>query len=189
MNKLIVAVDIEKAGPTFDHPIVSVGFVVGTLDKVLEKKQVNFKINWDTDFDYNCKTEFWDKLPPTIVDSYKENAEDPEYGWANVNSFLTSLEIKYPDHKLIFATDNASFDIAHIDYNLYKYVKRKPMRYSTTEKYRSVIAVDDMLDMISGNKSIKKSINEEAPHDHNVLSDAMNIYLQGQYILNGKYSL
>lgn len=187
-----VSVDIEKTGSfLIQNPVISVGFFVGDDqgNKLLTKKfnmQVKFPVKDDYgDFEPRCWDEFWSKLDQKIIEASTENAQPQETAWKAVNAFLDELEAKYD--KIKFLTDNASFDIASIDYNLEKYCKRAPMRYNSKGKYRSVISADDMLDMLP-EKELKLAyeyINANSKHDHDPVNDAHNIYLQ--YIQAIKY--
>jgi len=201
-GSILVAVDIEKCGSNLiAHKVVSIGFVVAHEDGTLiEKKKINFQIEWFTreynsndgtsvlvygDFEKRCCDEFWSKQPQEIVDACKRNPDPlhPYLGWQEVRLFVDGLEERFPDRKVKFLTDNASFDIAAIDYGLEKYCGRYPMRYSTDNKYRSVIGADDMFDMIP--EPHKSAYNAEikaiVQHDHDPCNDAHHILLQYVY--------
>lgn len=193
MVKLIcVSVDIEKAGCMFKYPIVSIGFVVGHKKEIYEKKRFNIGVNWKKesdggDFEDRCYDEFWSKQPQNIINECKDNALKAERQWVLIGEWIDQLEKTYPspEYEICFLTDNASFDIASIDYELEKYTGRKPMRYSSDGKYRSVKSADDMLDMLDeDSKDVAYyKINEDAIHDHNPVNDAHYIYLQYYYAL------
>ena len=196
---IYVAVDIEKAGTKLiQYPVVSVGFVVANAHSVLAKKRFNLKVNWSSeteggDFEERCLNEFWNKLPQDVINGCMIDVYSQSDGWNEIAKWIDNLEVLYPDDKynIKFLTDNASFDIATIDYNLEKYVKRNPMRYSSTNKYRSVISADDMLDMAPDEyvKLVHDYINNlpDACHNHNPINDAYNIFLQYFNALQYKY--
>ncbi len=193
LEHIYVAVDIEKTGTKMiKYPVVSVGFVVASYYEVLERKRFNLKVNWTSeneggDFEHRCLVEFWNKLPDDVINGCKENVLSQEEGWNEIANWINNLEVLYPEDKytIKFLTDNASFDIATIDYNLEKYVNRNPMRYSLAGKYRSVISADDMLDMTSPKyvEAVNEYLNtvEDAQHTHNPVNDAYNIFLQYFY--------
>ena len=193
MTKICVAVDIEKPGcKMMRNPIASIGFVVGSGNKILEKQRFNVKINWDSemnggDVEQRCYDEFWSKVPRHIIDDCIKDAEEPTVIWPKINDWINSLEIKYPspEYNICFLTDNASFDIASIDYALEKYCDRMPMRYTTSNKYRAVISADDMLDMVDDNSKniIYEKIKQDVVSDHNPVNDAHAIYLQYYYAM------
>lgn len=193
MTKLIcVAVDIEKSGCMFKYPIVSIGFVVGHKKEIYEKKRFNIQVNWEKesnggDFEDRCYDEFWSKQPQNIIDECIDNALSAEQQYPLLAEWINQLETTYPspEYKISFLTDNASFDIASIDYGLEKYLNRKPMRYSSTGKYRSIISADDMLYMLNDENKKKAyfEINKDVVHDHNPVNDAHFVYLQYYYAL------
>ena len=195
MKRICVAVDIEKAGCMFKYPIVSIGFVVGHRDTIYEKKRFNIKVNWNSekdggDFEDRCIRDFWSAQPSNIIEGCEENALEPTEAWILIEKWINELETKYPsnENKICFLTDNASFDIASIDYELEKYCGRSPMRYSSDGKYRGVYAADDMLSMLNKNDIDKayEIIDKVVIHDHNPVNDAYHIYLEYYYAL--KYS-
>lgn len=184
---ICVAVDIEKCGALYIHPVVSVGFYVADSEngQELSRHRFNIKVSWPDgrtfgDFEARCWIDFWSKQPVEIIEGCKENALPPEQAWKQIGKFIDSLEKSYPNDNIKFLSDNPSFDIANIDYNLEKYTGRSPMRYSSTGKYRSVVAADDMFDMIpKTQKSIAmEEINSVVSHDHNPVNDAHHIFLQ-----------
>lgn len=199
MGRILVAVDIESTGALFSHPVNSIGFTVGDMNgNILERKKFNIAVKWFKmtdgkmdygDFEPRCVDEFWSQLSPEIISRcFTPEPEKPEYAWKNIASWINCLELKYPLEegekpwkKFIFVSDNASFDIAKINYGLERYANRLPMRFSTTKKYRSVISADDMLDMLPKEKyeEVMARINSMSIHDHDCLNDSHNIYLQG----------
>lgn len=196
---ICVAVDIEKTGSTFNHPCCSVGFYVSDLDgKKLQTLKVNLWVDWPVitndkldyrDFEPRCWDEFWSKQPADILEKAQQECIPQAIGWKKICNFIDTLEVLYPSdtHKIVFATDNASFDIANIDYNLLRYCSRMPMRYTKTENYRSIVAADDMFDMLPAeirNKE-RKLIDEQVTHDHDCINDAKYICLQ--YIAVRRY--
>lgn len=200
-DTVFVAIDIEKTGSyLIQNPIISVGFFIGDIEgKTISSHKFNIAVRWPIyinddseiesygDFERRCWVEFWSKLDKKILNKCLQNPtpEKPEIVWQNISRFLNELEEKYPDKKIKFLTDNASFDIASIDYALEKYCGRAPMRYSSTGKYRSVISADDMFDMLPNliQDKYKKEIDEIVIHDHDPVHDAQFIYLQYVYAM------
>jgi hypothetical protein len=208
MKTILVAVDIEKAGSLLGkHPVMSIGFSVGDTDgNLIEQKKFNIAVNWFKkdvegkvvdygDFESRCVDEFWSKLSQDIVDRCLHNPEPQpvEDAWVAIGQWIDSLEETYPSdlYKIKFVSDNASFDIANIDYCLEKYTGRIPMRYTTTGKYRSIIAADDMLDMLPSAELTEayNRINAKVIHDHDCVNDSYNIMLQYVEALRYKNSL
>jgi len=193
---ICVAVDIEKTGAFLTNPVVSVGFYIANLSDVeLQKRKFNIEVKWPVednygDFEPRCWKEFWSKQPSEIINRCKRNPEPlPAFqAWREIGMFIDSLETLYPPEKytIQFISDNPSFDIASIDYNLEKYTGRMPMRYSRTGKYRSVIAADDMFEMLPSNVKSEcyKTMRETVNHDHDPINDAHHIFLQYYYAKN-----
>jgi len=201
-SSTLVAVDIEKAGAMYHHPVISVGFSVATSDgTLLEQKKFNISVKWYTetkdhadpnentdygDFEPRCVEEFWKKQGAEIKARCLTPAPElAPVAWKNIGNWIDSLEDRYG--KVKFLTDNASFDIANIDYNLEKYLGRLPMRYSKTKRFRSVVSADDMFDMMpeKTQKEARERIKTKVQHDHDCLNDSYFILLQ--YVEAKKY--
>jgi DNA polymerase III epsilon subunit-like protein len=137
-----IAVDIEATGASYKkHKVLSVGFVVGDGTVVLERKRFNVLALWKPveeggDFEARCINEFWSKMDEKTKEECKRDAVEDFVAWKAIEGWLNEMEHKY--EKIEFLTDNASFDIARIDYCLDKYCDRLPMRFSTTGKYRAI---------------------------------------------------
>jgi len=204
---ILVGVDIEKAGALYSHPVLSVGFAIGNKEgNLLQKKKFNIDAKWFSmsdingqiedygDFEPRCVDEFWAKQEANIIQAcFEPKPRPPKEAWQDIACWINQLEIVYPEseYKIKFVSDNASFDIANIDYNLEKYAGRLPMRYSLDNKYRGIIAADDMLDMIPPDelKAVKERIDNAVVHDHDCVNDAHNIMLQGAEALRYKNNL
>lgn len=179
-----IAVDIETTGASYKkHKVLSVGFVVGDLKVVLERKRFNIIADWRPvelggDFEARCINEFWSKMDEKTKEDCKTDAMEDGLCWKVIDLWLAEMERKYG--KIKFLTDNASFDIARIDYCLDKYCDRLPMRFSTTGKYRAIYSADDMYSMLSTEQKAicDKEIAEKVTHDHNPVNDAEFVYWQ-----------
>lgn len=188
-----IAVDIETTGASYKkHKILSVGFVVGDGVELLERKRFNISANWKSveeggDFEARCINEFWSKMDEKTKEDCKRDALEDSVAWKAIESWLNEMEHKYRD--IAFLTDNASFDIARIDYCLDKYCDRSPMRFTTTGKYRAIYSADDMYSMLSSEQRAicDKQIAEIVVHDHNPVNDAWYVYMQ--YVMAMKYRL
>lgn len=189
---IIVSVDIETLGSQYKNPVVAVGFVVGDdVGNVINTRMYKLKANWlpisqGGEMEDRCHIEFWSKHPD-LVEFYKTDAVEQKEGWNAIRYFLDNLEQIHEGKKISFVTDNASFDIARIDYNLEKYCDCLPMRYSLTGQYRSIYPADDMLFMlptkyvVDSLEHIKLKIS-----DHNCVNDALTIYYQYIYAIKYK---
>lgn len=172
----IVSVDIETTGSKFANKVISVGFAIGD-DKgnIISLKQFNLEFD-NNDFEKRCYDEFWSKHLDKLAE-LKQHAVPQPKGWNAINDYINDMEKL---GKVKFVSDNASFDLAFINYNLERYCDRTPMRYSSSGRYRAVVAPDDMLNMLSDekNKELTRLLNEKYPPNHNPVNDAINIYYQ-----------
>ena len=205
-ERILVSVDIEKAGGQFANPVISVGFYVGDeFGKELRTLKVNFNVRWPTKscvtgemnyykFEKRCWDEFWVDQQTKMVkpELYKPCVSNPSpvrhaRGWNEISSFLNALEVAYPSHayKIIFVSDNASYDIANIDYGLEKFCNRRPMRFSSNGDYRSIMSPDDMMKMVPSDvrKKYQKIIDANAHHNHDAIEDAKYIYWQAMCVI------
>lgn len=199
---ILVAVDIERTGSfMIKNKTLSIGFYIGDgIGNKLSTHKFNTTVKWPKygeeteildygDFEPRCWDEFWVKLQHSIVEKCVENAKSEKETWTEVADFLNDLEIKYPEseYEIKFLSDNPAFDIGNIDYGLEKYANRLPMRYSSKGVYRSVIASDDMIGMLSGKEFqitqtlINNQVEQQYLHDP--IYDANKIYLQYIYAL------
>jgi len=196
---ICVAVDIEKTGDRLlADRIISVGLHVGTKYGETKKyKKFNFLVEWfdlkaktNGDFDPICVDEFWSKQSKEVIRQCQENPEPLERvaGWKAFRKYIDDLEDEFPNeqYKIVFLTDNASFDIASIDreleqYGGFKLLRRTHRNYKNfRHNFRSVIAADDMFKMLSDlqQETCQAKIDAVVKHDHNSLNDAHCIYLQ-----------
>lgn len=195
MNRkvVLVGVDIEKTGDSLRDLIISIGLVVGNEEgDIYDKKRFNFEVDWFDlekktygDFEMRCVDEFWSKQPQSMIDECKVDAREQQEGWKIFRGYINGLEEKYnpKDYSVKFLSDNPSFDIAGIDYWLEAYgypILRRPVGdYPWPLNYRSVVASDDMLYLMSDVQlqETMKHINLIVKHDHNPVNDAHVIYL------------
>lgn len=196
---ICVAVDIEKTGDRLlADLIMSVGLYIGTKYGDTKKTaKFNFLVQWFDleaktygDFEPRCVDEFWSRQPKEVLQQCQQNPEPLKRvaGWKAFRQYIDDLEEEFPNdqYKIVFLTDNASFDIASIDrelehYGGFKLLRRTHRDYANFKhNYRSVIAADDMFDMLSDlqQKTCQAKMDAIVQHDHNSLHDAHFIYLQ-----------
>jgi hypothetical protein len=201
---------LENKSPRDDISFQNKGWLI-------ETKRFNFQVEWfrlqsqETkeynidqktygDFEPRCVDEFWCKQPYDIIEDCKKEALPPKEGWANFRAYIDALEEKYPyqQHKIKFLSDNPSFDIAAIDCELERYghpiLRRTKGAYPWPHNYRSVVAADDCLFLLSEKqeKKVLENIKQVVNHDHNPCNDAYVIYLYYVYavaIKNGAVKL
>jgi len=215
-KQICVAVDIEKTGPLLvKHKLPSIGFFVGDdQGNMIRSKKINTIVKWPGhketllknddpedrgnhivfemdygDFEKECWETHWSKLPLEMINKYKENALSEYESTQKIIEFMNELEHDFPEetNEIVFLTDNGPFDLPNIDFRLEHFFNRKPLRYSSVNRYRTVFQVDDMLFMIPEphlSESLK-SINEQQKQTHDPVDDAKNIYLQ--YIAVKRY--
>lgn len=201
VEKILFAVDIEKAGAeNIKHPIVAIGYVIGTENALLERGIIKLQVKWPTitdgkvadygDFEPRCWDEFWGnskKMPPELIEEFKKDALTQTDGIKKFAALVDSLEEKYGDekkYKVRFLSDNPSYDIAALDVAMEQVCDRNPMRYDSTGKYRSLSDPWDMLDILPAEykkqmlANIDKQLGSIVLHDHNPTNDAEVIYRQ-----------
>lgn len=132
------------------------------------------------DFEPRCWNEFWSKRDKREIENLTVDALEPVVGTQQLAKFLNLMEELYPADrfKIVFLSDNASFDIATINHYLWEYCHRLPMRYSSELRYRPLKAPDDMLDMM-GDEYVTRVQRTIIKADHDPANDAENIL--GQY--------
>lgn len=197
---IVVAVDIEKTGALFAHPVNSIGFYIAPEvenPSELSKDQIetfkwNIIVNMPEvkdgkvvdygDFDPQCWDEFWSKQPDALARCTSNPSPiAAANAWHEIAKMIDSLEEKYPDDKfkIKFISDNASFDVATVNYCLEKYTRRLPMRYSSKGKWRSLVAHKDVFWAMPDDvqKRQMELINRDVNHDHDPVNDAHYHYL------------
>jgi hypothetical protein len=189
-KEIFAASDIEKTGRLMKNKITSVGIVVGDEDgNILHKKKFNLEVDWFSedfkelgDFEERCVNQFWKKVHPDVIKELKTNSVSQEEGWRLISEFFKSLEEEYPpeSYDIVFLSDNLAYDIAHINYNLEKYLNQPEIRYSSKDVYRSQYPADDLFYTMEP-KALKEAearIKKIVSSDHNPVNDAHVIYLQ-----------
>jgi hypothetical protein len=199
-KKILVAVDIEKAGSrNLEHKIIAIGYTVGDVDgNVIDKGSWNFAVKWPEykvssneiinygDFEKSCWDDFWGnrkKVSAEVIANLQTNTYEYTDGMAAFCKWLNSLEEKYPveTNKIILLSDNPSFDLAAIDVELERHCNRQPMRYSTTGKYRDFYDPTDMLETMPDKYLSEVAypfVNSHSKHDHKPENDAEEIYFK-----------
>lgn len=183
---LIVAVDIERSGCKTCHRMVSIGYCAGLPNgTIINKGKINLKVNWPArvegnfvepfnDFEPRCIYTHWAKQSAATIEMVTKDAVDQKTGFKTFAELLDNWDDHYK--KVVFVTDNAGFDIRHLDNGLEEYVGRMPLTYSKYNwEYRSVKAYDDMIDTLP--PLIQASVYEiaksrGAKHDHDPENDA-----------------
>lgn len=193
---LLIAVDIEKAGARKHHPVVSVGIVAGdTEGQVILKTRVNFAVSWPKtypselgaialvkdygDFEPRCWDEFWScKIPPSAIEECKANALELHVGWQEVHELIVSTCNLCKGHKVVYLSNNPSFDIAAID-DGFDHIKQLPLKYTPDGKYHGDFNPNNMLFMLAPDvqHSCREEVERVVVHDHNPANDAHSIYL------------
>jgi hypothetical protein len=181
---LCVAIDTEGAGDTLAHNVIQIGLAIGTNLQDMKKWYVCIKP--DCEFGDRCLKEFWeanDENKATLK-RILAVAVEPTVAWDMFNKKLDALEKASDD--LRWVSDNPSYDIGRIDYNLFTrsppmHTKRPfrelPIRYTRAGKYRTV---SDPSEQIKGlpkaiQAEIRSRLAKEFPHTHWAPDDAAQI--------------
>lgn len=139
--RLHLAVDVEKKGATFHHPVIQVGVAWGTSLNDIQKRSFCFDYK-DQPFEKRCWDEFWSKYE-NVYSRICAEAAPPVAQWKKFSDFLQELEEK--SEKLDIVSDNPAYDVEAIDYNLHTYLGRAGIRYSSTMGYRRVHDASEMI--------------------------------------------
>lgn len=168
---LYIAIDVEKKGASFAHPVIQLGVAYG-YNIHYKIKTENFCFDYkNSPFEKRCYDEFWVNHLD-ILKRIEENAKEPGAEWERFNKWL--LDMEKENGTIKFVSDNPGYDIEAVDYHLHTEIGRLPMRYSSTGKYRSI---SDPSEQIKGlRKNTRNGINEQAnklvTHDHWAPNDA-----------------
>ena len=190
-EKALFALDIEGSGASFAHNgIVAIGWCVGTMDgRILEKKRVSVALQ-KRGFESRCKTQYWDKPEQAAqLKVFEKEALEPIEA---MKQFIASVDRFEDTHDLVILTDNASYDIAWLNYYLDLYLARNPLSYKKDQMtYRSIaepkgFALSRKLKHNSNGSSWTFDMDKYkmgaaklkalALHDHWPENDAENIY-------------
>jgi hypothetical protein len=188
-KEIFFAVDVERTGThLISGKTCAVGFFLGNAQgKELVSKRWRLAVEWPKlgdsgvvsygDFEPKCWDEFWAKQPKEYIESIKRAAQTQQKGWESVAAWIEKWERDYdPEkYKIVFLSDNPSFDIAAIDYALEVHTGRLPLRYSSTGEYRSVKNPMQMFDMLPHDTqaAFKKRMQEAGiVHNHDPVEDA-----------------
>ncbi len=212
VETILFALDIEKAGAkNIKHPIVAIGYVIGTKEKVLTRGIIRLQVKWPTiedgkvtsygDFEPRCWDEFWGdskKMPAALMEELRRDAVPYDEGIKQFAAVLDELETKYGDkslYKVKFLSDNPSYDTAALDVALEQVCGRDPMRYDSKGKYRGLSDPWDMLDILPADHkaqvlaAVETQMGSVVLHDHNPTNDAELIYRQYLAALAAKKNL
>lgn len=169
-----LAVDVEKKGARFAHPVIQVGVAYGTsLDDI---KTATFCFDYaDVPFEKRCWDEFWTNHED-IYEKICAAAQPPKEEWKRFAQFLNDLEPACHD-KIEIVSDNPAYDVEAIDYHLNAI--RIGIRYSSKDKYRSVHDSTEMVKGLPGHykKKIQEKTDRLAQHTHWAEDDARAILI------------
>lgn len=187
---IIVAIDIEKAGPLISDKIVSIGYVIKKEETMvyescppfiertsvpLNEKMANVRVEWPTESglgDFEAKTwnEFWTKQPN--LEQYKVDAKELK---DVLGMLVNDLNTYRKGGELMILSDNPSFDIACIDHFLHVELGMPPLRYL----YGGYGDVINPMDMMFAHKKMWESESACRKMTHNPMENAeviMNVY-------------
>lgn len=187
---LYIAVDVEKKGASFDHPIIQIGvawsltcaswgpFPLAYGTDINSIKTASFCFDYkDKPFEKRCYDEFWIKYLD-ILKRIEGAAKPSKEQWKNFDKWLVELESQAESIKIV--SDNPGYDIEAIDYHLHEELGRFPIRYDSTGKYRSI---SDASEQIKGlpamyRDQIKAKRDSMSNHSHWAEDDARSILVQ-----------
>lgn len=212
----ILAVDIETSGSNLiSNKINGIGLALMSLNLltkeiiVEEELECGFPCQYPQDYEEKCLVEFWDVIDESrnldgpkarqhLENIIPNNCTNSNDVWKIVLDFISKCQDRVP--YLRFVSDNPSFDIPRINYELNYYLNEKPLEFrrpkirqlEKDEVYGSIIGTSDiargLLLKQEGTKAMVSrkwvspydinGVNKEnCPfvHDHSPVSDAKNI--------------
>jgi hypothetical protein len=174
--KLVLSVDIETSGcNVVEHGILAIGYCVGDLDgNVLFKDRINMMLDDGCYFEERCVKEFWSKYPD-VLKTIQTDAVGPHVGIRAFVDFVYDLEEQYD---LIIISDNPVFDIGFLNYYMAKYLKVRPLSYTSTGSYRPIFDTDCYTRGV-----LRSNYDDLWTYDSNVIK-ALGIELQPNILHN-----
>jgi len=167
---IYLAIDVEKKGAKFEHPVIQIGVAWGTSLSSMEKGSFCFDYK-DKPFEQRCFDEFWSKQD-AVYKRICAEAVEPAEQWRTFKAFLDTLELS--GDKVEIISDNPAYDVEAIDYHLNEELGRQGLRYSSGMKYR---CVHDSSERVKGlpahyAEAIEKKAQSLAKHTHWAADDA-----------------
>lgn len=182
-----LALDVESAGRSFDHPLLAVGFCFGGEQKVVEKRLWKISMLEGWTFEPRCKAEFWDKHPERLA-ALQSGAQSPSRVAAEISVYLADLVARFePDgvRRIEIVSDNPAFDVAKLDYFLYTNTVHRageyvPFRYFG-DRYRNVVDPSERIEAFEAWQGYERWRPAGVGHDHSPENDAEDIFFQMVY--------
>ena len=180
-KRYILAVDLERTGPSFRYGVWAIGACFGTDDGTILETVIGSKAAMD-ERDYDPKTwdEFWSKLPD-IRNRINSFAVDNHMRL--FHQWLEALETRYGPFgrkhtskvKLSLASDNPGYDFGHLMVEFRKH----GYEHGVAEMFDDYVSTDDPSEQENGlmpdeRKEAVKMIT--AGHTHDPLDDAIVIF-------------
>lgn len=138
---VLFAVDIETSGEFLtQNYIIAIGWYAMELEsgKMLDKRWVSLKPIEGRGFSDRCQ-QWWNDRKD-LLDTFEKAALKIEDA---LTIFLSALDRCDAQGHVILVSDNASFDIAWIDYYLSMYMHRRPLCYKLgSTMWRPIIDAD-----------------------------------------------
>jgi hypothetical protein len=211
--RIVLAFDIEKAGPSPSDPILAIGASVVNQDfKEIDSLFLPCYVPSRTKFDPKCWDEFWSKHPTTlssltydgILNEFeRENDIILKFQEFRVKWETYAEEAEDNDVEYFFVTDTNVFDAESINRLLHTHLANElPIPYSASKKeyssfmnvsdyQRGVLAVIDpeFKEYWGMSDKIEELFNlppKEREYDHNPTNDAYTVAYDFQVLMGIK---
>jgi hypothetical protein len=135
---IFLAIDIEKAGNTYQHALLAVGFCVGDFTTgVLEKH--TWCCRPEGDFELLRIYELWSKNL-SVLERIDKESKPLQVQMNNIARFLHEFDRHYPPeiYEVTILSHDPAFVIGHFDHHFCTKTGELPLRYSRANKYHSV---------------------------------------------------
>lgn len=175
---IYLALDIEGTGARLDAPIVAIGYCLGDeAERIIEKHTFCLKMPPDVGVEENCQKYFWDKHPD-LWKRIEREAKPANTVAHQFVDFINELETRFPEesYKIELLSDNPAYDITKLDFFVWNYTRRYPIRYSSTGGYRTISDPSEQGKALPNEDECWEIAVSKCQHDHWPENDAEQIY-------------
>lgn len=166
-----VAVDVEKKGNGFAYPVIQVGVAWGTGLGDIATRSFCFDYR-SVGFERRCYDEYWSKQLALLARIGRE-AVEPGQQWP---AFVEFWNVTFGADAVI-VSDNPAYDLAAIDFHVWEWCRRFPIRNTAVGGYREVHDPSERDHALPSDvrAAIRARAAALAPHDHWAENDAKHI--------------
>jgi hypothetical protein len=185
-----LAVDIERLGDGYEHPILAVGVCLGNSKVgIIENRQWCFQPLPGQKPEQRCMDEFWSKHP-TVLNALQSNAKP---FLETMRDFLWWWDNTLETYRPRIVSDNPANDLGGLSWyaRLAQPSRSFPMRY--VQKTGEHLPIDDPTEQFKGlgGRALRKALctaaTSLAPHSHLAVEDAAHLFWQEMLALHFRH--